>query len=72
MTADACQRPVLAGPVEATAIGNVLMQTIAAGDIADVAEAREVVRRSFDLAEYHPHEDTRWEAASTRLTAPGR
>jgi rhamnulokinase len=67
MTADACGRPVLAGPVEATAIGNVLMQTIAAGDITDEAEAREVVRRSFDLAEYHPHEDDRWAEAANRL-----
>jgi rhamnulokinase len=67
MTADACGRPVLAGPVEATAIGNVLMQAIAAGDIADVAQAREVVRRSFDLAEYHPHQDNRWAEAAERL-----
>jgi rhamnulokinase len=66
MTADACQRPVLAGPVEATAIGNVLMQAIAAGDIADVTQARKVVRRSFDLAKYHPHQDERWSAAADR------
>ena len=54
MTADACERPVLAGPMEATAIGNVLMQAIAAGEIADVAAAREVVRRSFEPVEYQP------------------
>jgi rhamnulokinase len=69
LTADACNRPVLAGPVEATAIGNVLMQAIAAGDVADVPQAREVVRRSFDLVEYHPHEDNRWEEAAARLSA---
>ncbi len=69
MAADACNRMVLAGPVEATAIGNVLMQAIAAGDIADVAQAREVVRRSFDLVEYHPHEDDRWAEATARLAA---
>jgi rhamnulokinase len=69
MTADACGRPVLAGPVEATAIGNCLMQAIAAGAIADVSEAREVVRRSFDLAEYHPHQDDRWAEAAERLAA---
>ena len=68
LTADACNRPVLAGPVEATAIGNVLMQAIAAGEIADVPQAREVVRRSFDLVEYHPHEDDRWAEAAERLT----
>nr|MBA3485522.1 rhamnulokinase [Pirellulales bacterium] len=68
MTADACNRPVLAGPVEATAIGNVLMQAIAAGEVADVPQAREVVRRSFDLVEYHPHEDDRWAETAERLT----
>jgi len=67
MAADACNRPVVAGPVEATAIGNCLIQAIASGDVADVAEAREVIRNSFEMIEYHPHEDHRWEAASTRL-----
>jgi hypothetical protein len=43
------------------------MQAIAAGDIADVAQAREVVRRSFDLVEYHPHEDARWAEAAERV-----
>ena len=70
MAADACNRPVLAGPVEATAVGNVLMQAIAAGDIADVTQARKVVRRSFDLVEYHPHEDDRWDSAAARLANP--
>ena len=68
MAADACQRTVLAGPVEATAIGNVLMQAIASGEIAGVAEAREVVRRSFEVAEYHPHEDGRWAEAAERMS----
>src|SRR5262249_29701519 len=47
MTANACQRRVLAGPVEATAIGNALMQAVAAGEIGSIAQAREVVRTSF-------------------------
>jgi rhamnulokinase len=55
MAADACNRPVLAGPIEATAIGNIMMQTIAAGAVANVTEARAVIRRSFDLVEYEPH-----------------
>ena len=38
LTADACQRRVLAGPVEATALGNVVVQAVAAGDVADVAQ----------------------------------
>lgn len=57
MTADACRRPVFAGPVEATAIGNLLMQLIAVGDVADVSQAREIVRRSFELVTYLPRED---------------
>ena len=54
LTADALNIPVVAGPVEATAIGNVLGQAIAAGEIAGVAEARQVVRDSFDVVRYNP------------------
>ena len=46
-TADACQRRVVAGPVEATAIGNLLMQAVAVGDIGSIADARAIVRHSF-------------------------
>ena len=67
MTADACERPVLAGPMEATAIGNVLMQAIAAGEIADAAAARDVVRRSFEPIEYQPRPDVGWARAAARL-----
>ncbi len=67
MAADACGRPVLAGPIEATAIGNVMMQAIAAGDVAGVAEARDVVRMSFDMVEYQPLPDDRWDAAAERF-----
>jgi rhamnulokinase len=67
MTADACERPVLAGPMEATAIGNVLMQAIAAGEIADVAAAREVVRRSFEPVAYQPRASAAWAHAAARL-----
>ncbi len=54
LTADACGRPVYAGPVEATAIGNIAVQAIAAGEIKNVAEAREVVHNSFDIDQYEP------------------
>ena len=62
-TADACQRTVLAGPVEATAIGNLLVQAIAAGDIGSISEAREIVARSFPLARYEPQNAPMWDAA---------
>ncbi len=53
-TADACNRRVVAGPVEATAIGNLLMQAVAAGDIGSVSDARAIVRRSFRVEDYLP------------------
>jgi rhamnulokinase len=67
MAADACGRPVLAGPIEATAIGNVMMQAIADGAVADVAEARDVIRKSFDMVEYQPKQDDRWAQAAERF-----
>ncbi|HWB00098.1 MAG TPA: FGGY-family carbohydrate kinase, partial [Pirellulales bacterium] len=54
MTADACQRRVVTGPVEATVIGNVLMQAMTDGQIGSIAEAREVVGRSFPVEVYEP------------------
>ncbi|MGD9719996.1 MAG: rhamnulokinase family protein [Pirellulales bacterium] len=67
-TADACQRVVLAGPVEATAIGNVMVQALAAGDVNSIAEAREVVRRSFTLDRYEPRDTAGWEEAFDRFS----
>jgi len=54
LTADALKIPVIAGPVEATAIGNILMQMIASGAILSVEEGREVVRSSFDIQMFSP------------------
>src|SRR5438552_1322609 len=66
-TADACNRPVLAGPVEATAIGNVLIQAIGLGILSSLAEAREVVRNSFEVRTYVPKEPSRWEEPYQRF-----
>ena len=52
--ADATHKHVCAGPVEATALGNISMQCIAEGEIANVAEAREAIRNSFEIKEYEP------------------
>jgi rhamnulokinase len=60
LTADACNRVVLAGPVEATAIGNVLVQMIGLGAIGSLAEGREVVRRSFEVTAFDPRQPERW------------
>lgn len=65
--ADACQRRVLAGPVEATALGNVMVQAIAAGAVASIAEARDVVRRSFPVEQYEPKNSAAWQDAYGRF-----
>ncbi len=57
MTADACGIPVAAGPEEATAIGNLMMQAIALGEVANVKQAREIIAASFDLKHYTPTAD---------------
>ena len=57
MTADACGIPVAAGPEEATAIGNLMMQAIAAGEVANLKEARQIIAASFDLKHYEPSSD---------------
>ena len=66
-TADACGRPVFAGPIEATALGNVLLQARAAGDISSLTEIREVVRSSETIGEYTPRESAAWEDAWGRF-----
>ncbi len=67
LTADATDRAVVTGPVEATAIGNVLMQAIGLGHLGSLAEAREVVRNSFDVEEYHPGNREGWDEAYAKL-----
>jgi rhamnulokinase len=67
MTASALELPIYAGPVEAAAIGNLCAQFIAAGEISGLDEARQVVARSFELEEYLPQRDTRWQEARERF-----
>ncbi|MGE0377124.1 MAG: rhamnulokinase family protein [Planctomycetaceae bacterium] len=66
-TAGACDRRVIAGPAEATALGNVLVQARTAGDIGTLAEIRDVVRASSDLTTYTPSNASHWVAAYTRM-----
>jgi rhamnulokinase len=67
MTADACGRPVIAGPVEATAIGNILVQAMAVGQIKSLAEARGLVRENFEVSRFEPTETRPWDAAYERF-----
>ena len=70
MTADACGIPVAAGPEEATAIGNLMMQLIAMGEVASLKEARQIVSASFELKRYEPCVDrTAWDEAYQRFCA---
>lgn len=66
-TADAAGLPVLAGPVEATAVGNLVVQAIALGEIASLDEGREVVRASFPPTSYEPRESADWREARERF-----
>ena len=67
--ATACGRPVYAGPVEATAIGNIAAQAIALGAIKDMWEAREIIANSFEIKEYQPETDkmAAWDEAYGRF-----
>ncbi|WP_447035715.1 rhamnulokinase [Streptomyces sp. DSM 118878] len=70
LTADACGLPVLAGPAEAAALGNVLVQARAHGVLADRAEARALVARAQPPTRHEPRGDTAaWAAAQQRLGA---
>jgi rhamnulokinase len=64
--ADATGRTVIGGPVEATAIGNVLVQAIALGEIDGLAEGRSLVRDSFDVDIYEPQNTAAWDEAYDR------
>lgn len=65
-TADATGRAVLAGPVEATALGNVLMQAIAGGHLASLEEGRALVCNSFPVQPFEPRATQEWDAAYQR------
>jgi sugar (pentulose or hexulose) kinase len=60
LAANAIGRRVITGPIEATAIGNVLMQAKATGVLRGIDEARAVIARSFELKEYMPQDSETW------------
>jgi rhamnulokinase len=66
MTANSCDRKVLAGPIEATVLGNILVQLLATGEIESIAKAREIVARSEGVKEYMPTESAQWKEAYER------
>jgi rhamnulokinase len=67
MAADATNRPVIAGPDEATTIGNILVQAVATGHLPSIAAGRALVRRSFPLKRYEPCPSDDWDRAYSRF-----
>ena len=67
LTADATRRTVVAGPIEATAIGNVLVQAMGRGLVGSLEKVREIVRNSFDLVTYQPRESRAVDEAYRRF-----
>lgn len=63
MTADSLGMPVIAGPAEATALGNILLQLIALGDINSIDEGRAVIRAQEQVKQYQPENADVWECA---------
>ncbi len=66
-TANATGRQVVTGPVEATAIGNILMQMLAVGQINSLSEGRAIVRQSFPVETYQPQQSEAWAEAYQRF-----
>ena len=67
MVADSIDRPVITGPVEGAAIGNLLSQAMALGEIKDMTELRQVVRNSEAVDAYTPNHTADWDAAYAKL-----
>ena len=65
--ANALQIPVVAGPTECTALGNILVQAIALGHVPSLAAARAIVARSFEVTTLQPEPGTDWAAAFSRF-----
>jgi rhamnulokinase len=69
MTADACGCAVVSGPAEASALGNVMVQAVAVGELRDVAEGRRVTGEGLELVGYEPRGENGWDEARRRYAA---
>ena len=72
LTANAIQRPVVAGPAEATAAGNIAVQALAAKDLPDLKAIRKLVRESSKLDRYQPEQAAEWATAAYRFAQLGK
>lgn len=66
-TADATGREVIAGPVEATALGNIAVQLLATGEISSLAQARAMIESSFPTQRFQPRQTDQWQAHAQRF-----
>ena len=66
-TADALQLPVIAGPVEATALGNIAVQAVGTGHLSSLEEARMLIRRDADVTTYEAGSGSGWDEAYVRF-----
>jgi len=66
-TANACGVPVLAGPVEATAVGNIMVQAMGLGIVRSMLEAMPLIKTAFPIREYHPVHTAAWDQAFARF-----
>ncbi len=66
MTADACGREVVAGPVEAAALGNAMVQAVATGHLKNLAEGRAALKQSVEYQSYSPAQGSKWQDAFER------
>jgi rhamnulokinase len=66
MTADACGCNVVSGPVEASALGNVMLQAVATGALPDIRAGRTAIGESLDCLSYAPHPSSSWTGAQAR------
>jgi rhamnulokinase len=67
MTADSTGCEVIAGPTEATGVGNVVVQMIASGELGSLGDARQVIADSFELKRYEPRQTPQWDEAYGRM-----
>jgi rhamnulokinase len=68
MAANSLQMPVLTGPVEGTAIGNIMLQAKAAGLVNDIREMRRIISQSIEMKTYLPEDTAEWNKAYNLFT----
>jgi rhamnulokinase len=67
MTADACNRIVVSGPVEASALGNVMLQAVATGHLPNLRAGRAAIAASVQCCSFEPHRSDAWDEAYARF-----